>query len=111
MNVRIVASVAMIVAGFGGHAAADVATPAWQAPGFVMEEVVVTGQAMTPAWQEPGYVMDEIVVTAPASLAADVRAARAEQLERFLALHQRQRELLREQRQRELEEAMGSPTS
>lgn len=44
-------------------------TPAWQEPGYVMEEVVVTARApeppVTPAWQEPGYVMEEVVVTAP----------------------------------------------
>jgi len=51
--------------------------PAWQAPGFVMEEVVVT--ATRPAWQTAEFVLEEVVVTATA---ADVAAARAAHAQR-----------------------------
>ncbi len=42
--------------------AAQAASPAWQDPDFVMEEVVVS--AVRLAWQKPGFVMEEVVVTA-----------------------------------------------
>jgi len=51
--------------------------PAWQAPDFVMEEVVVTATA--PAWQAPSFVMEEVVVTATP---ADVTNAWREQMHR-----------------------------
>lgn len=51
--------------------------PAWQTPGFVMEEIVVT--AVAPAWQALGYVMEEVVATATA---ADVAEAWREQMHR-----------------------------
>ena len=56
-------------------AAAEV--PAWQEPGFVMEEIVVT--ATRPAWQSANFVLEEVVVTATA---ADVAAARAAHAQR-----------------------------
>ena len=53
------------------------AVPAWQAPDFVMEEVVVS--AVRPAWQAPSFVMEEVVVTATP---ADVTNAWREQMHR-----------------------------
>ncbi len=51
------------------HAAGDDIMPAWQAPDYVMEEVVVTASApidgQAAAWTMPGYVMEEVIVTAP----------------------------------------------
>ena len=47
------------------------AIPAWQVPGFVMEEVVVTASS--------GYAMEEVVVTVTAD---DVAAARLRRLQR-----------------------------
>jgi hypothetical protein len=114
MNVRIVASVAIIAAGAAGQAAADVVTPAWQEPGYVMDEVIVSAPRIVPAWQEPGFVMEEVVVTAPATAVADDSAradAPSEALDRLLALHERQRQWLREARRRQLEEQADTPTS
>lgn len=53
----------------GRMATADEVTPAWQAPGYVMEEVVVTAPAQSTelAWQQPGFVMEEVVATASRS--------------------------------------------
>ena len=51
--------------------------PAWQAPDYVMEEVVVT--ATRPAWQRAEFVLEEVVATATAE---DVAAARAEHQQR-----------------------------
>jgi hypothetical protein len=102
----------MIAAGAAGQAAADGATPAWQEPGYVMDEVVVSAPRIVPAWQEPGFVMEEVVVTASARIADNDRAAsRSESLDRLLALHERQRRLLREARQRQLEDQADTPTS
>jgi hypothetical protein len=114
MNVRIVASVAVIAAAAAGQAAADVVTPAWQEPGYVMDEVVVSSPRIVPAWQEPGFVMEEVVVTAPARAVAvnsDSADESSKVLERLLALHERQRQWLREARRRQLEEQADTPTS
>ena len=56
--------------------------PAWQEPGFVMEEIVVT--AVIPAWQGAGFVMEEVVVTATAE---DVANAWRERLHRRARIH------------------------
>lgn len=74
--------------------------PAWQEPGFVMEEVVATAprvkESPTLAWQEPGYVMEEVVATASRSEAirtvaanrSEARSRRARSLAaRALILH------------------------
>jgi len=53
--------------------------PAWQEPGFVMEEIVVT--ATRPAWQTADFVLEEVVVTATAADVAAARAARAQRHE------------------------------
>ena len=59
-------------------AAAEV--PAWQEPGFVMEEIVVT--ATRPAWQTANFVLEEVVVTATAADVAAARAAHAQRHDR-----------------------------
>jgi hypothetical protein len=67
---------------------ASVATelvPAWQAPGFVMEEVVVT--ATRPAWQRADFVLEEVVATATAEDVAVARAERAARQQRHARIH------------------------
>jgi len=59
---------------------ATAAVPAWQEPGFVMEEIIVT--ATRPAWQTADFVLEEVVVTATAADVAAARAARAQRHER-----------------------------
>ena len=68
MNARIVVSIALLAITATATHASD-SSPAWQTPGYVMEEVVVTAPAIRalPAWQTPGYIMEEVVVTASRS--------------------------------------------
>lgn len=70
MNARIVVSTALLAIAVS-QANASESTLAWQTPGYVMEEVVVTAPApvekIVPAWLAPGYVMEEVVVTASRS--------------------------------------------
>ena len=58
------------------------AVPAWQAPDFVMEEVVVS--AVRPAWQAPGFVMEEVVAVATAKDIADAWREQMHQRARIL---------------------------
>lgn len=68
MKSKIIAASFVTLLGFANLAAANSNVPAWQEPGFVMEEVVATAprvaDAPALAWQEPGYVMEEVVATA-----------------------------------------------
>ena len=71
MNTRLIALAATVFLSTTNASFADESTPAWQAPGFVMEEVIAVAPAsittQTLAWQEPGFVMEEVVVTANVS--------------------------------------------
>jgi len=54
--------------------------PAWQEPGFVMEEVVVTAtlaRDVVPAWQQAGFVIEEVVATASTADIANAQRERA----------------------------------
>ena len=87
MNAWLVAVTALITVSGASASAATEVLPAWQEPGFVMEEVVVTAtieNAVLPAWQEAGFVMDEVVATATAE---DVANAWREQRHRRARIH------------------------
>jgi len=61
--------------------------PAWQEPGFVMEEIIVTAsidKVVLAAWQEAGFVMEEVVATATAE---DVANAWRLQMHRRARIH------------------------
>lgn len=73
----IVAAMAVFSCSAATAGATQGRVPAWQAPDFVMEEVVVS--AVRPAWQAPDFVMEEVVVTATAE---DVASAWREQMHR-----------------------------
>lgn len=82
MNGWLVAMTAFLTLSTAAASSATVVVPAWQEPGFVMEEVVATaiaGKVVLPAWQEPGFVMEEVVATATA---ADVANAWREEMHR-----------------------------
>ena len=76
MNGWVMAVTALFTLSTASVISANEVVPAWQEPGFVMEEIVVTAsieQAVVPAWQEPGFVMEEVIVTATAEDVADAR--------------------------------------
>ena len=82
MNGWLIAVTALFSLSTASASSATEVVPAWQEPGFVMEEVVVTATietAVLPAWQQPGYVMEEVVATATAE---DVANAWREQMHR-----------------------------
>lgn len=84
MNARVTATTfALLLSGIHWANSAS-AIPAWQEPGFVMEEVIATAPRTstktTPAWEQPGYVMEEVIVTAPGIDPDDLRAAIRERL-------------------------------
>ena len=82
MNAWLVAVTAGLTLSTATVSSANAAMPAWQEPGFVMEEVVVTAivrKAVLSAWQEPGFVMEEVVATATVE---DVANAWREQMHR-----------------------------
>jgi hypothetical protein len=71
MNVRVTTLATTLLLFAAGSGIAGEAPLAWQNPGFVMEEVIVTAPAPADpaelAWQQADYVMEEVVVTASAS--------------------------------------------
>lgn len=82
MNAWLVAVTALITVSAASASSATEVVPAWQEPGFVMEEIVVTArveQAVIPAWQQADFVMEEVVVIATAE---DVANAWREQMHR-----------------------------
>lgn len=87
MNGWVIAVTTLLALSTATVTSATEVVPAWQEPGFVMEEIVVTAriaQAVAPAWQEPGFVMEEVIVTATAE---DVAEARQKRLQRRARLH------------------------
>ena len=87
MNGWLIAVTALFSLSTASASSTTEVVPAWQEPGFVMEEVVVTaviGQAALPAWQESGFVMEEVIATATA---ADVANALREQRHRRARIH------------------------
>ena len=82
MNGWLVAVTALITLSAASASSATEVVPAWQEPGFVMEEVVVAASlepTVLPAWQQADFVMEEVVVTATAE---DVANAWREQMHR-----------------------------
>jgi hypothetical protein len=77
MKTCLVAAPALLILATSPAISASDVVPAWQEPGFVMEEIVVT--AIRPAWQRVDFVMEELVATATAE---DVAGARAERQRR-----------------------------
>ncbi len=95
MKIRDIVIVTTLLLSATAHGSEIQATPAWQEPSFVMEEVVATAplpadpQAL--AWQEPGFVMEEVVATANRSeVFASVRAGIPPHLRILFAAHWRQ---------------------
>ncbi len=99
MKSKVITATCLTLLATAHVATAAGAVPAWQEPGFVMEEVIATAprvtETATPAWQEPGYVMEEVVVTAPRSEASWAQAHPSGLLPRHHAITAAMRPLIR----------------
>ena len=95
MKIRDIAIVTTLLLSATAFGSEIQATPAWQEPGFVMEEVVATAplpaNSQALAWQEPGFVMEEVVATANrGEVLASVKARMPSRLRILFAAHLRQ---------------------
>jgi len=85
MNGLFVSVAAIFALSTATASSATEVVPAWQEPGFVMEEIVVT--AVRPAWQHAGFIMEEVVVTATAEDVANAWRERLHRRARMLVTH------------------------